>query len=164
MASETLTSEDLSVYNLYLKGVKLDILKTVADYDIGDTAIIIGSKVPEENTYIAEHASQTTAEVSKEPETQDSTAKAASPRTKLPVRSTHTIVKKKKNSKKCFFPNCNSAALRMIGSCLDCNGNFCLKHRLMENHLCAGLSNCKKAAFNRNASKLHLEQTISQKV
>lgn len=71
-------------------------------------------------------------------------------------------LKKKKN--KCHFKNCTSAPLRMVGDCHHCNGKFCAKHRLLEDHLCAGLQYCKEAAHEKNALKLQSERTISSKV
>ncbi|GMM36279.1 Tmc1 protein [Saccharomycopsis crataegensis] len=188
VASKSLKSTDLNVYNLYFKGIKLDLLETVSYYSIKDNdLIIIGSKVPEENVNTMEAAARSLSLVHDEslnsvssPDAQDAlddvskkddiasvcipqVASPKSPRSKSPV-SQPTIAKKKKNSKKCNFANCNNASLRIIGNCSDCNGKFCAKHRLLENHLCSGLSNCKKAAFTRNANKLHQEQTISSKV
>lgn len=71
-------------------------------------------------------------------------------------------LKKKKN--KCHFKACNSAPLRMVGDCHHCNGKFCAKHRLLEDHLCAGLQYCKEVAHEKNAMKLQSERTISSKV
>lgn len=209
VASNSLKSSNTNFYNLYFKGVKLELLKNVSNYGIIDNdLIIIGSKMPQQdsspnNLTEVETVSSAAGEPTSASSNLDSVAtvngnldgsatksnitdfpklqqqqqedqqplqqqaKATRPKSVADGTVTHTITKKKKSSKsskKCNFANCNNASLRMIGSCQDCGGNFCSKHRLMENHCCAGLNNFKKIAFNRNASKLQLEQTISQKV
>lgn len=73
-------------------------------------------------------------------------------------------IKKKSSKKKCSFKSCNSLPLRMVGDCHHCNGKFCAKHRLLEDHYCSGLQFCKDNAHEQNASKLESERTISSKV
>lgn len=73
-------------------------------------------------------------------------------------------IKKKSSKKKCSFKSCNSLPLRMVGDCHHCNGKFCAKHRLLEDHYCSGLQYCKDNAHEQNASKLESERTISSKV
>lgn len=70
--------------------------------------------------------------------------------------------KTKKN--RCSFKTCNSAPLRMVGNCSHCQGKFCAKHRLLEDHLCQALQFCKDSAHERNAMKLQSESTITSKV
>ena len=43
----------------------------------------------------------------------------------------------KKN--RCNFKECQSAAQRIVGDCGFCQGHFCSKHRLLEDHKCEGL-------------------------
>jgi hypothetical protein len=43
----------------------------------------------------------------------------------------------KKN--RCNFKECPSAAQRIVGDCGFCQGHFCSKHRLLEDHKCDGL-------------------------
>lgn len=50
----------------------------------------------------------------------------------------------KKSKKRCSAKNCISAPLRYVGDCQFCNGHFCSKHRLLEQHNCIGLQNCKQ--------------------
>lgn len=50
----------------------------------------------------------------------------------------------RKNRKRCSSKNCLSAPLRNIGDCSFCEGHFCSKHRLLEQHQCVGLKNCKQ--------------------
>ena len=72
--------------------------------------------------------------------------------------------KSKSKSKKCFFDHCTSNQLRMVGDCQFCQGKFCSKHRLLENHNCSGLKICKDKSYERNALKLQSEQVVTSKV
>ncbi|WLF76995.1 hypothetical protein PVL30_000703 [Lodderomyces elongisporus] len=74
------------------------------------------------------------------------------------------VVKKTKKKNKCNFKNCASAPLRMVGTCNHCQGKFCAKHRLLEDHLCIGLQVCKDSAHDQNALKLQSESTIVSRV
>ncbi|KAI1380791.1 hypothetical protein F4677DRAFT_441124 [Hypoxylon crocopeplum] len=40
---------------------------------------------------------------------------------------------------RCTFKECKSAAQRIVGDCGFCEGHFCAKHRLLEDHKCSGL-------------------------
>jgi hypothetical protein len=40
---------------------------------------------------------------------------------------------------RCTFKECRGAAQRIVGDCGFCNGHFCDKHRLLEDHKCDGL-------------------------
>ncbi|OTB09021.1 hypothetical protein M426DRAFT_7049 [Hypoxylon sp. CI-4A] len=40
---------------------------------------------------------------------------------------------------RCTFKECKSAAQRIVGDCGFCDGHFCAKHRLLEDHKCSGL-------------------------
>ncbi|CAG98518.1 Tmc1p [Kluyveromyces lactis] len=73
-------------------------------------------------------------------------------------------VKKKKKKDKCCFEKCSSSAVKFIGDCNFCDGHFCSKHRLLENHQCQGLKSCKDQMHQRNADKLHKEQPIVPKI
>lgn len=72
--------------------------------------------------------------------------------------------KKKTKKNKCSFTGCSLASLRLVGDCSHCQGKFCAKHRLLEDHLCSGLQFRKDAAHEQNAMKLHSESTIASKV
>lgn len=74
------------------------------------------------------------------------------------------VSKKSKKKNRCSFKSCSSAALRMVGNCSHCQGKFCAKHRLLEDHFCQGLQYCKDNAHERNAMKLESERTITSKV
>ena len=78
--------------------------------------------------------------------------------------STTSPVKKTKKKNKCSFKTCNSAHLRMVGTCTHCQGKFCAKHRLLEDHLCTNLQYCKDNAHEKNAMKLQSERTIINRV
>lgn len=72
--------------------------------------------------------------------------------------------KKKTKKNRCSFKNCSAVPLRMVGNCSHCQGKFCAKHRLLEDHLCQGLQFCKDNAHEKNAMKLQNEKTITSKV
>lgn len=72
--------------------------------------------------------------------------------------------RKKSRKNRCSFASCGSAPLRMVGDCSHCQGKFCAKHRLLENHLCQGLQTCKDNAHEQNAMKLHSESTLASRV
>ena len=89
---------------------------------------------------------------------------------------------------RCTFKTCTNAAVKIVGDCSFCDGHFCGKHRLLEDHKCAGLENvsrrtspklgalslqeceaderiqCKKESYDRNANKLNSEKTVVAKV
>ncbi|POS85557.1 hypothetical protein EPUL_003513 [Erysiphe pulchra] len=60
---------------------------------------------------------------------------------------------------RCSFKNCRDGAQRIVGDCGFCNGHFCAKHRLLEDHKCDGLEDCKRQSHERNAAQLHAERT-----
>lgn len=40
---------------------------------------------------------------------------------------------------RCTYKDCREGAQRIIGDCGFCNGHYCGKHRLLEDHKCDGL-------------------------
>jgi len=60
---------------------------------------------------------------------------------------------------RCTFKDCKEVAQRIVGDCGFCNGRFCGKHRLLEDHKCTGLEDCKKESHERNAAQLESERT-----
>lgn len=91
---------------------------------------------------------------------------AEAPEAAVPAKSApaSTTIKKKSKKNRCSFNSCTSVALRMVGDCGHCNGKFCAKHRLLEDHACTGLLYCKADAHERNAMKLQSESTIASRV
>ncbi|KAI4201475.1 MAG: hypothetical protein LQ350_003234 [Teloschistes chrysophthalmus] len=66
-----------------------------------------------------------------------------------------------KNMKtRCTFKDCKEPAQRIVGDCSFCQGHFCGKHRMLEDHRCSGLEDCKKESHERNADKLNSERTM----
>jgi len=61
---------------------------------------------------------------------------------------------------RCTFKECRDFAQRIIGDCAFCEGNFCGKHRLLEDHKCDGLEDCKKESHERNKEQLERERTV----
>jgi len=64
---------------------------------------------------------------------------------------------------RCSYKDCRDAAQRIVGDCGFCSGHFCGKHRLLEDHKCEGLEDCKKESHERNADKLNSERTVAIK-
>ncbi|KAF2033262.1 hypothetical protein EK21DRAFT_58912 [Setomelanomma holmii] len=64
---------------------------------------------------------------------------------------------------RCSFKECKDAAQRIVGDCGFCSGHFCGKHRLLEDHKCEGLEDCKKESHERNAERLNSERTVAIK-
>ncbi|KAL2142228.1 hypothetical protein VTI28DRAFT_1426 [Corynascus sepedonium] len=60
---------------------------------------------------------------------------------------------------KCSFEDCKLAAQRIVGDCTFCQGSFCKNHRLLEDHKCQNLEDCKREAFEQNANQLNRERT-----
>lgn len=60
---------------------------------------------------------------------------------------------------RCTFKECKGAAQRIVGDCAFCDGHYCAKHRLLEDHKCTGLEDCKKESHERNANQLNSERT-----
>lgn len=86
---------------------------------------------------------------------------------------------------RCTYKDCKEGAQRIIGDCGFCQGHYCGKHRLLEDHKCDGLEDvsfpcswllgleslseekwltdtplqCKKESHDRNAAQLNAERT-----
>lgn len=48
---------------------------------------------------------------------------------------------------RCSFPDCKDQPHRISGDCDFCNGHFCGKHRLLEDHKCTGLDDVSTHNF-----------------
>ena len=64
---------------------------------------------------------------------------------------------------KCTFKDCKDSAQRIVGDCSFCSGHFCGKHRMLEDHKCSGLEDCKKESHERNADTLNTQRTVAVK-
>merc|ERR1711964_477083 len=53
----------------------------------------------------------------------------------------------------------NKGRRESFGDCGYCNGHYCGTHRLLEDHKCDGLEDCKKESHDRNAAQLNAERT-----
>jgi hypothetical protein len=60
---------------------------------------------------------------------------------------------------RCSASSCREPAQRIVGDCSFCQGHFCGRHRLLEDHKCTGLEDCKKQSHERNAAQLESERT-----
>ncbi|KAI7777022.1 hypothetical protein SLS64_000732 [Diaporthe eres] len=60
---------------------------------------------------------------------------------------------------RCTAADCKEPAQRIVGDCGFCDGHFCGRHRLLEDHKCEGLEDCKKEAHEQNAAQLNKERT-----
>lgn len=65
--------------------------------------------------------------------------------------------------KRCQQKECTAPALRGL-DCSLCAGHFCSKHRLLEQHACSGLANCKEELRRANQAKLESERCVAPKV
>ncbi|KAL8949602.1 MAG: hypothetical protein Q9222_004301 [Ikaeria aurantiellina] len=87
-----------------------------------------------------------------------------SPLTSLPANATINVTSPIRGGvakkARCTFKDCKDAAQRIVGDCTFCQGHFCGKHRMLEDHKCSGLEDCKKESHDRNADKLNSERTI----
>ncbi|KAG1020290.1 hypothetical protein G6F26_009415 [Rhizopus arrhizus] len=72
--------------------------------------------------------------------------------------------KQTKKKTRCAFQSCSEKPVKIIGNCRYCQSNFCVRHRLPEDHLCENLTNCKQAAYERNSMKLLSERCVASKV
>ncbi|KAF3771084.1 hypothetical protein M406DRAFT_246769 [Cryphonectria parasitica EP155] len=65
---------------------------------------------------------------------------------------------------RCSLADCKAEAQRIVGDCSFCEGHFCGKHRLLEDHKCEGLEDCKKESHDRLVAKLESQKTRAVKV
>ncbi|KAG1195665.1 hypothetical protein G6F35_013146 [Rhizopus arrhizus] len=72
--------------------------------------------------------------------------------------------KQTKKKTRCAFQSCSEKPVKIIGNCRYCQSNFCVRHRLPEDHLCENLTNCKQAAYEKNSMKLLSERCVASKV
>lgn len=50
---------------------------------------------------------------------------------------------------RCTFKECKDAAQRIVGDCGFCDGHYCAKHRLLEDHKCSGLEDVSSKATTK---------------
>ncbi|KAK2593988.1 hypothetical protein QQS21_008300 [Conoideocrella luteorostrata] len=60
---------------------------------------------------------------------------------------------------KCSAKECREQLSPFPVLCSFCHGRFCNKHRMLEDHQCPELEDCKKQEHERNAAKLEAERT-----
>lgn len=53
---------------------------------------------------------------------------------------------------RCTAHDCKETAQRIVGDCGFCNGHFCGKHRLLEDHKCTGLEDVSRPPYPAFAS------------
>lgn len=54
---------------------------------------------------------------------------------------------------RCTYKDCREGAQRIIGDCGFCNGHFCGKHRLLEDHKCDGLEDVSTPNSSASAAR-----------
>ncbi len=54
---------------------------------------------------------------------------------------------------RCTYKDCREGAQRIIGDCGFCNGHFCGKHRLLEDHKCDGLEDVSDPSGSHEKSR-----------
>ncbi|KAI9591175.1 ubiquitin family-domain-containing protein [Syncephalis fuscata] len=57
----------------------------------------------------------------------------------------------KRRTGRCHFGDCTDRVVKIVGDCRYCQKRFCGRHRLPEAHICANLTTCQQASFERNA-------------
>ncbi|KAI1133489.1 hypothetical protein F5Y10DRAFT_260370 [Nemania abortiva] len=62
---------------------------------------------------------------------------------------------------RCTFKECKTAAQRIVGDCGFCDGHFCAKHRLLEDHKCTGLEDVSLAQSAADPPYHHLLESSS---
>lgn len=75
------------------------------------------------------------------------------------VKHTGFLVNMPPKKLRCTFKECKEQAQRIVGDCGFCQGHYCGKHRLLEDHKCSGLEDCKKQSKDMNTAKLESERT-----
>jgi len=58
---------------------------------------------------------------------------------------------------RCTYKDCKEGAQRIIGDCGFCNGHYCGKHRLLEDHKCDGLEDVSGSAPQTSTSAKNIE-------
>lgn len=149
--------------NLWYGGRKMDHSLLLSSYGISPLSlqnenfiIHLTTVVANNNATLIDDAQSPSSSSNESPITPPSSVKKSSKSSKSKSS--------KSKSKKCHFDHCTSNQLRMVGDCQFCQGKFCSKHRLLENHNCSGLKVCKDKSYERNALKLQSEQIVTSKV
>ncbi|BFZ58062.1 hypothetical protein PYCC9005_005120 [Savitreella phatthalungensis] len=78
------------------------------------------------------------------------------------VRVTHRLCGGA-SKKRCQHTECSAPALRGL-DCSRCSGVFCAKHRLLEQHNCKGLADCKAELRAANQARLESERCVASRV
>ncbi|AOA61671.1 GQ67_02327T0 [Komagataella phaffii] len=159
---DLISTRSQTPYKLVYSGKKLDLADTLTSLGVTDasTVFMVSSDTNTHSPIL------TPAELSA-PHTNNPPALSSTVKDETGATTTTKITKvrrKSSNKRRCSYLNCMSAPLRMVGDCVHCQGKFCSKHRLLENHHCTELQTCKEQMHERNANKLTSEQTIASKV
>jgi len=62
---------------------------------------------------------------------------------------------------RCTYKDCKEGAQRIIGDCGFCNGHYCGKHRLLEDHKCDGLEDVSYPSWWLVGLDLDLDPLLS---
>ena len=65
---------------------------------------------------------------------------------------------------KCSYGDCKKQVAPVIGACVYCVKNFCIKHRLPESHQCTNIELCKRIANDRNSAELIKCKCVGKKI
>lgn len=151
-ASPELSSETIQIFIKHISGETIP-LSIPSDTSIANLTTILSlrTSVPESSLRLihgGKHLSSTSSLTDHHIQ-QHSTIHLASPlRGGMPPKKI-----------RCTYKECREAAQRIVGDCGFCNGHYCGKHRLLEDHKCDGLEDCKKESHERNAAQLQSERT-----
>ena len=63
-----------------------------------------------------------------------------------------------------FFSGCDKKKAVVVGRCKFCKEEFCLSHRLPEQHQCKNIQECRNKARDYLAEKLTVEKILLNKI
>lgn len=127
-------------------GKTLDDSKTLQDYMITNDSTLHYSSGNQKKTESGSSSTNPSASSQTHSASRSSSSTSLTSLTSQPTTITKPAAAKR-NKKRCSAKNCISAPLRYVGDCQFCNGRFCSKHRLLEQHDCINLQNCKQQLY-----------------
>ena len=64
---------------------------------------------------------------------------------------------------RCSLSDCHKKTVPIVGDCKRCHKSYCSNHRMLEDHMCSGLNECRKDARTDLSEKLMEQKTIAKK-
>jgi len=69
-----------------------------------------------------------------------------------------------KKRKRCALSECKKKVAIIIGECKNCELNYCIEHRLPEDHCCEKIEEKKQAALKIFKKKIMSEKCVDDKI